>query len=956
MYFSVIKHFILFISALFGGLFFVFSAHGQSTDLSVKDRDEIRSRAIGLVKDYEQMLNVLATKGTTPSDVQDIVNQATQEDGRMFWDNKVNIEDDIYSLKADSGSPKDASIQKYLNDWDLFYTKDYEESVRFLDLRLSDFYQKDYRYLKVFFVSQFKNKHKDFDQIYPLHKRIALIRFEKKGDQWQAWINGISFYTGRKADGSEISQASFEDEYKPFVKEKKARIISGSLVDSTLTESQIQLQKQNDSLYAAAVKANLQKSEDQMRKDTLYTRFVNRADSLLSAKLFPAALEAYTEARAAKPFESYPRARINELTKLLAGGTADPKQLFDKQIAEGERLLKLRDYEGARQSFQSAQNLLPEDAAVKDKIQKTDAIIRNKAEIKSKYTAGNFKLALKDYARVISDNKTNPDYYFERAKCYQAMADNKKALADLNKAVELDQNFSDALSMRALIYQKLGDFPKSISDYATLISIDPKNGEYHYRKGQNLVSSNDLEAAIAEFDQAIQINPKDAQSIAAKADAFRRQGKPDLALIAADKATEANPNYSGGLFQKGLAYLEKGEDEKAASTLLKATKVGLSVDQEKQLESIHDQFFAKARQAATKGDNAEAIAQVNRALTANPKSTESYYFLATEVEKQGKLNDALKALDQAIFMKDDYFPAYLKKGKILVRQADFENALAPLYKAKKLDKKNIEASLGLGDAFTALQQYDSAMVWYGDALHFKPDDADALVKRGKCHFKMENFRRALMDFESAISYHRKNAEAYFFKGRINKELKQPDKAIDDFNEALDLGYNKYECALEVGASYADLGKFGKAIQYFTDAIKMEPNKGEAYARRGQAFLADDNYKEALADLDEALKIDTSLGKAKNRIALGFLKLRFNDYEAAERHFNKALDFDAYSPQANYGLASAQFLIGKKELSLRHFEQAFIPRKLEYDKIKRDPWMKTIVKDSDFKRIQKAYFK
>jgi tetratricopeptide (TPR) repeat protein len=213
-----------------------------------------------------------------------------------------------------------------------------------------------------------------------------------------------------------------------------------------------------------------------------------------------------------------------------------------------------------------------------------------------------------------------------------------------------------------------------------------------------------------------------------------------------------------------------------------------------------------------------------------------------------------------------------------------------------------------------------------------------------------------MDFEDAINQDKKIAEAFFYKGKINKALKQFDRSIDDYNKALDLGYSSYECAIEIGLSYYDLGSHSKAIKYFTNAIKENPNKGLGFGMRGLSYLAEEDYKNALADLDEAVKMDTAMAKAGNRIELGFLKLRFNDLEGAEEQFNKALDFDAYSPRANYGLASTQFLTGKLDLSMRTFEQAFIPRKLEYDKIKKDPWMKTILKNKDFKRISKAYFK
>ena len=933
------------------------SAFAQDKNLDVKDRDEIRSKAIGLVKDFEQLLNVLATKGTTASDVQDIVNQATVEDGRMFFDNKVNIEDDLYSLKADSGNPKDVSIQKYLNDLDLFYTKSYDESVNFSDLRLSDFSAKEYQFIKVYFVSQLKSKHKDFEQNYPIRKRIALIRFEKKGDNWQAWINGISFFSGKKPNGNPYTSETFDEDYKPFVKEKKARLVSTSTeADSSITDAQINLQRRSDSLYAEAVKAQIQKSEEQLKRDASYTKSIGKGDSLLANKAFPAALEAYTEARAFKPFEIYPRSKINELTKLLSSGSSDPKEIADKQVAEGDRRFKTRDYEGARQAYQVGLNIFPENQSIKDKIAQSDKVIRNKAEIRSRYMAKNFKLALKEYGKVIAEDKTNPDYYYERSQCYQAMGESKKALIDLNKAIELDGNFQDALVTRSLIYQKSGDNTKAISDYATLLSIDPQNKDYHFRHGQLLSLGNDLDGAIKDFDAALKIDSKDVQSLYYKGDAIRRKGQPDDALSIAEKAIEINPNFSGGQFLKGLSFLDKGDDEKASIAFSKAIRIGLNNEQEKLLSDYHDDYIRKAKEADSKNETSSALKMAKKAITVKPKSFDSYFYLAVQHEKMGNLSDALLALDQTIFIKDDFAPAYLKKGQILMTQKDFKNSLEPFYKTKRLDKKNLESCIGLGDAFYEMKSYDSAMVWYGEALDIKPNYSKALLLRGKCHFIKENYRRSLMDFEEAIKQDKRNAEAYFYKGKINKALKQFDNAVDDFNEALELGYSKYECAVEVGMAYSDMGNHSKAIKYYTNAIKEDPNKGLAYGRRGRSYLIEEDYKNAMADLDEALKIDTSLAKADNRIELGFLKLRFNDLDGAEMNFNKALDFDSYNPRANYGLAVCQFLMGKKEIALRTFEQAFIPRKLEYDVIKKDAWMKTILKDKEFKKLVKAYFK
>ena len=108
---SVIKSFKCILLALTGCLGVVFNSVAQVPELSPKDRDELKSRSIGLIKEFEQLLNVLANKGTTTSDVQDLVDIATMdEQGRIFYDGKVVLEDDIYALRADTGLSYDISV------------------------------------------------------------------------------------------------------------------------------------------------------------------------------------------------------------------------------------------------------------------------------------------------------------------------------------------------------------------------------------------------------------------------------------------------------------------------------------------------------------------------------------------------------------------------------------------------------------------------------------------------------------------------------------------------------------------------------------------------------------------------------------------------------------------------------------------------------------------------------
>lgn len=926
------------------------AVRAQGPNLTPKERDKLRTESIALVKEFEQLLNVLANKSTTTSDAQDLVAMATQSDQtRIFADPRVVLEDDLYSIDADSSSPKDVSVQKYLNDWDLFYTKGFDQTVSFSDLRVSDFYSKDYVYLKVYYVSQFRNRHRDLDRNYRTTRRVASIRFDIQNGKYRGHINGISFFRPNTAEGNAL-----EAEFRPFVKEAPVRL--GRFVDSTITESQIAVQRKSDSLYAEALKVLMQKSEEEKKNDIAYFRAIRKGDSLVQNRAFAEAIEAFTEARAFKPLETYPRGKINELTKMLASGTKDVNQMFAMQQAEGERLLKLRDYEGARQAFQAAYILMPGHASVADKFTRTDKIIRNKTEIRNKYLAGNFRLALRDYAKVIAEDKTNPDWYLERAKCYQAMGETKKAVPDLNSALELDPQFAEALVARASALQKLGDFGKAIADLSTLISVDPKNAEYHQRKGLLLAEGKQYDEALESFDKALVLNPKDVQSATGKAQVFRAKTNLEQALKSADAAIAINPNYSSALFEKGMILIEKGELAKAGSVIANATNLGLSAEEEKALGRYFDDYMSAAKANAQKGQHEEAIKFADKALIVKPRSTDGWYFLALQKEILGRDKESLEHLNKGLQFKENHAPSLVATGRILLKQKNYTGSKTAYRSAWLSDHNLPEASQGMGDVWMALGRTDSALAWYNVAFSTRSSNLATLLKRGKCHYKMENYNKALLDFENAIREDNNQGEAFFCKGRVMKALRKPYDAIDNFNEAQRKGYSKYECAVETGQVYASVGNTKQALKSLTDAISQDPFHPEAYVQRGYIALKKEDFAAATADFQKAVALDTSESNADCHVELGFLYLRVNDLPTAEKNFLRILGYDAMHPRGNYGLGVVQYKQGHTDQAMKTFEQAFQTKKLAFSDIRKDPWMKELAEDKEFIRIKEQYLK
>jgi len=920
--------------------------NAQVGELTPKDRDRLKSQSIELVKEFEQLLNVLSNKSTTSSDVQDLVSLATaDEQTRIFADPKVVLEDDLYTPDADSAQPKDVSVQKYLNDWDLFYTKGFDETVRFSDLRISEITNKGYLYLKVYYVSQFKSKHRYFERNFRATRRVASIRFDYMNGRFKGRINGISFFRPKPT----IGLSGIDQEFKPFIKEHK--VVLPLVLDSMITESQIALRHRSDSLYAEAVKMMVQRSEEQIRKDKEYNQAINRGDSLFQAKAFAEAIVAFTEARTFKPLEAYPRAKINELTRMLAGGTKDVRQIFNELYIEGDRLYKRREYEAARQTYLAATKISPDNQSVMDKFVLTDKIIKSKAQIRQTYIAGNFRMALKQYAKLITDEKSNADWYLERALCYQAMGDSRRAFTDLNSALEIDPNFIEALKMRALSYQKRIDNAHALADYNTLIMLEPQVSEYHYRKGLILLENQEFDRSIVELDLALQLQPKDVQAYTAKAKAFRKKSNLISAISTIEEALAINPEFSSALFQKGITLLDLGEESKAGAELTKAWGLGLSIEEEKELDKYYDNFMAVAKSAARNNEHTTALKTGLKALIVKPKSADTYLFLASEHEVLGKTAEAIAILDRCLKIKETYVPAYLAKGRLLLAHKQLKEARIEFENVRQTDNRNFEACLGLGDVYTEYSKYDSALVWYNQAFSIKSAHAPTLLKRGTCHYQMENYQKALLDFENAIREDPQLGAAYIGKGKANRALRKPFDAIDNYNEAIRNGYDKYEGLLEIGQAYAATGNQKQAITSFNEAISIKKNGIKGYAYRGASHLKREDFAQALADFKMAVLLDTQLTQADCRLELAFLYIRSGDFNSAETQLAQLLNYDPADPRVNYGKAVVLYNLGQKAESMQVFETAFQSKKLRFSSVKKDPWMETIWKDEAFIQLR-----
>jgi tetratricopeptide (TPR) repeat protein len=186
----------------------------------------------------------------------------------------------------------------------------------------------------------------------------------------------------------------------------------------------------------AQIDSILQQLADQKKVDLAYKKAILEGDSLLAAKSYQPALEAFQKAADLKPSELTPKQKIESINQTLAA--LEHQKQVDKKFAEtiqqADSLLKQKSYEMALNEYQAAVNLKQNESYPKEKIKEVRGILAQMAkERELRYqqalSTANASFQAKDYQQALQQYKTassiKPDENYPKQQiqqCQQLLA------------------------------------------------------------------------------------------------------------------------------------------------------------------------------------------------------------------------------------------------------------------------------------------------------------------------------------------------------------------------------------------------------------------------------------------------------------------------------------------------------------------------------------------------------
>jgi tetratricopeptide (TPR) repeat protein len=693
-----------------------------------------------------------------------------------------------------------------------------------------------------------KAKYEEAKAIKPLEKEppAQILILEKKIADQEKNAANLAKFDGIMAAALELQNAEKYDE--AISKYKEAQLL---IKERTEPKEGIDFCEQKKKEKADLAKA--QADKEKLDKD--YAVAIQKADAFFDGKKYAEAIKEYEIATKLKPEESHPQTRITESQNALAENASaeEKKKQFELLKKDGEKALLANNLPEAKEKYNAANALIPNDAGVLAKIAEIEKKEKDLADAQAAENA--YKDAMSQ-----GENAVNNGAYLE-AKTFFEQAKKLKPAEKLpqeritfveNKMKEMEADLAkkkqfDDLVAAATTKEANNDLSGALVDLKKAYDLIKDAGIQNRiaTLEKNIADQANLAKKKADYDAAIQ-----------KADlAFNnKEWDNAIKLYQEAKKVDASQNYPDQ--QIGLAQTELSKMQNA-----------------KQRKDSFDKMFADAEKLFAEKKYAEADLAYENALNYADEQADK----DKTIKRRADIKDALDKIEGINRQKKAYDDAMLA-AQNFEKANDLDGALTKYKEASDIDNTQALPKQKITELSQKIAERDknnTQQIKFNEII----DKGNELFLQGK--------------FIEAINKY-KESEAIIPNSPITKQKIDEVNAKIKENEKIeqDLAYQKI---LTDGQNARDLKNYDLALKLYNQAALQRPedplpktkineineeierNKREEadeqtrkarYAKtleEGYNFLKEDQLEKALASFNEAARLMPNEPEPKQKI-------------------------------------------------------------------------------------------
>ena len=459
--------------------------------------------------------------------------------------------------------------------------------------------------------------------------------------------------------------------------------------------------------------------------------------------------------------------------------------------------------------------------------------------------------------------------------------------------------------------------------------------------------------AEAAFQHALTQNPHSSAAHAALGASYLAQRDLPKAELEFKQAAELARPYSSRQLLYAKIKLQNGDVETARRVLLEITAktpdylpawiilAEISATEKKYPECatliakvlardpIHPEaMLLNARLKLAQGENAQAVAELEKMLKAYPKSAQAHFQLGAAYSTTGEPAKAMASLNQALVLAPGYPDAVILLAELNLRKGDANSAIPALQALIQQHPDITQARFLLADGYRSRGDFTEALAVYRKIEELFPQDPQASYWRGivllqqkksaearqafnravelapnyvppadqlvNLDLTEKNFPAARQRAEDLITRNPKQSSAYLLQAKVfltQGDFPQTENAL---HKAIELQPDSPLAYLLLARLYASTRQLDKALTNFQAVTTKNPRDVEALMMTGTLLDQQGNFPAAGEAYEKLLAVNPRFSPALNNLAYLYAE-KLNQLDRAKELAQKAREILPHEP-------------------------------------------------------------
>jgi len=485
---------------------------------------------------------------------------------------------------------------------------------------------------------------------------------------------------------------------------------------------------------------------------------------------------------------------------------------------------------------------------------------------KSLLLLADYYVFLKDYekARQIYESVAEqwPDLLPVKAKIAEILiAENKdrEAFENIESIIDENPRFAQGYLLRGVLQRKHGKTEEARSSFNKARDLAPESPEARYFYGLSLLDENEFNVSLSEVLASLERDPSSTKSRLALAYIYFKTRKFSESLNELNSILDVNKDNDRARIIRASVYIEQKRYDDAINdyrSILTANP---------QADAIKFRLAAAYRAA---GQSDKALDTLEELRDTYPDAIEPLRHVVGIYLSDKRFDKALALCNHFLADHPDNLDASLLKATVLLSRGDQNDARTLLTKTARAHPDSERPLLFLGRLALMDEPYDAALEYFEKALKLNPNNPEVLIETARIQYRRGLFSQSAELYESILDIDDNFVPALNDLAYLYAEMDHNlDRALELARKAHSLSPDDPDVLDTLGWLSYKKGSLPQARDFLASALEKRPNNPMFHYHLGTAYFALHNYEEARIHLTTSRTLGIPPEDNKKAIAI-----------------------------------------------------------------------------------------